>query len=725
MAPNTSVERKGKNMSAFSYDLNKDGIAILIFDLPGEKVNKFTSSVIREFDEVLDSIAARSDIKALVIRSGKEGHFSAGENGAEIRDIRDAKTGEAFSRKGQALFAKLEALPFPTAAAIHGPCLGGGLELALACSYRIISNDQNTVLSMPEVKFGVIPCAGGTQRLPRLTGLLNALDIILSGKSVSWKQAIQIGLADEAASKELIVSRAIDHVQKAEGWPRRHGVRAKRPLFIRLLESTPLTRLIIYNSTTKNVLAKTRGHYPAPLAALRAIRTGLEEGATAGYRIETRLFGELAGAEISKNLISIFYLNKMLQRDPQPSTAKISRVGVIGAGAMGGGIAQLIAEKGFQVRMKDISTDYVAAGLRRAAEIFTKRRDNGILDPRQAREGLDRITGTTDYSGFHNVDLVIEAVVENMEVKKTVLGEFEQTANEIAVFASNTSCLPITEMAMASKRPELVVGMHFFNPVEKMLLVEVIRGAKTSNEAVSAIATLSRKLGKLPVIVNDGPGFLVTRILMPYLGEAVAMLEEGSMIEDIDTSLLQFGMPMGAFIMLDEIGIDIVKKITDILHRYYGERIQPSPLLEKLHGAGYYGKKNSKGFYRYSGRKRGRPDLTIYTHTGAGAGVRSRPEEIVDRALLQMIKESALCLEDRIIDRPDLLDAAIIFGLGFPTFRGGLLRYADKLGPRAIVEKLKEHEQKYGKRFTPPESLMVMAETGKGFYETGNLTSMA
>ncbi len=708
-------------MSAFKYEVNKDGIAILTFDLPGEKVNKFTRDVMKELDGVLDELAAKKDVKALVIRSGKEGNFVVGADIAEIRDIRDAKTGEELSRKGQAVFAKLEALPFPTAAAIHGPCMGGGLELALACSYRVISNDQKTALALPEVKLGIIPGFGGTQRLPRLVGLANALDLILSGKSVYSKKAKKIGLADEATYKELMVNRAIELVKKTEGKPRPRGVRAKRPVFVRLLEGNPLTRPIIYSTAKKNVLKETHGNYPAPLAALDAVRTGLEKGPAEGYRSEARLLGELAITEISKNLVSIFYLNEALKRDPRPALFKIARAGVIGAGVMGGGIAQLFAEKGITVRMKDINTKFVAAGLREAAEIFAKRRKKGILDPIRARDGFDRITGTTDYSGFHEADVAVEAVVENMDVKKTVLREFELTAKENTIFASNTSSLSITEMATASKRPELVVGMHFFNPVEKMPLVEVIRGRKTSEETVSAVAAFSRRLGKLPVVVNDGPGFLVNRILMPYLGEAVVMLGEGGKIEDIDGALLKFGMPMGAFILLDEIGIDIAHKVADILHRGLGERVKPSPLLEMLYAAGYYGKKNGKGFYLYMGRKRGGPDISVYKHSRAGAGARLRPEEIVDRTVLLMTKEAALCMEEGIIARPDLLDAALIFGIGFPPFRGGLLRYADKLGPKVIVEKLEEYGKKYGERFTPPKSLIEMAKTGKGFYETGNL----
>jgi 3-hydroxyacyl-CoA dehydrogenase/enoyl-CoA hydratase/3-hydroxybutyryl-CoA epimerase len=705
-------------MAAFTYEIGQDGIALLTFDLPGEKVNKLTTAVMEELNTLLDELAAGKEIKALVFRSGKEGNFIVGADIAEIRGIADAESGERLARKGQAVFSKLEALPFPTVAAIHGPCMGGGLELALACAYRIISNDQKTALALPEVRLGIIPGFGGTQRLPRLVGLANALDMILTGKSVYARKARKIGLADEVTYKEILLSRALVMAKKAIGGPRPTAVRAKRPFLIRLIEGNPVARPLIYRTATKNVLRETRGNYPAPLAALESVRYGMTRGGEAGYIHEARLLGRLAPTEISKNLISVFYLNETLRKDPRPSPAGISHAGVLGAGVMGGGIAQLFAEKGVTVRVKDINTKAIGAGLKEAWDIFNKRAKKGILTAIQARDGFDRITGTTDYSGFGKADVAVEAVVENMDVKKSVLREFETAGGESAIFASNTSSLSITEMAAASIRPTRVVGMHFFNPVEKMPLVEIVRGRKTSDETVAAIATLSRKLGKLPVVVNDGPGFLVNRILMPYLGEAVVLLEEGGTIDGIDRALLQFGMPMGAFILLDEIGIDIAHKVSQILYQGLGPRVKPSGLLGTLYTEGYYGRKNGKGFYRYEGKKRGGQNASLSGRITAGTGKKGNipAGEIVDRTLLLMIKEAALCLEEKIIDRPDLLDAALIFGIGFPPFRGGLLKYADTVGAKTVVEKLEGCAKKYGERFAPPKLLIEMAKAGKGFY---------
>ncbi len=705
-------------MSAFSYEVNKDGTAILTFDLPGEKINKLTSSVMEEFNTLLDELASRKDIKALVFRSGKEGSFIVGADIAEIKDITDSPVGEQFARRGQAILSKLETLPFPTVAAIHGPCMGGGMELALACTYRVISNDQRTLLAFPEVRLGIIPGFGGTRRLPRLVGLTNALDMILSGKSVSQGKARRIGLADEVTYKEMLLSVAIAIARQTIGRPRPKTIRARRPFFIKLMESNALTRLLIYRQAKQNVLRETRGNYPAPLLALESVRYGREHNEEAGYVNEAEHIGRLATSEVSKNLISVFYLNEALKRDHHPSAYLLTHAGVLGAGVMGGGIAQLVAEKGINVRIKDVNTKAVGAGLKEAWQIFNKRQMKGILTAFQARDGFDRITGTTDYSGFGAVDIAIEAVVESMDIKKAVLRDFEAVAQDSVIFASNTSSLSITEMAAASKHPERVIGMHFFNPVEKMPLVEVVRGQKTSQETVSAITTLSRRLGKLPVVVNDGPGFLVNRILMPYLGEAVFMLEQGGKIEEIDRALLQFGMPMGAFILIDEIGIDIAHKVSEILHQGLGERMKPSGLLGTLYKDGYHGKKNGKGFYEYQGRKRGRPDSSIYRRIPAQQGIKKeiKPEEIVDRTILLMIKEAALCLEEKIVDRPDLLDAAFIFGIGFPPFQGGLLNYADSIGAKVVVEKLGNLAKKHGERFEPPKSLIAMAGGGKKFY---------
>jgi 3-hydroxyacyl-CoA dehydrogenase/enoyl-CoA hydratase/3-hydroxybutyryl-CoA epimerase len=697
-------------MPAFTLERNPDGIAVLTFDLPGEKVNKLTSAVMDELDRLLDNLRAETAIKALIIRSGKPDTFIAGADIAEIRDITDRMRGEELSRKGQAVFRKLEDLPFPTVAAIHGPCLGGGLELALACRHRVVSTDPKTVLGLPEVRLGIIPGFGGTQRLPRLVGLSRSLEMILTGRTVPGRKAAAAGLADEAVNAETLPTAAVEAVRNAIGHRRPSGVRGRRPLLVRLLESNPLSRLLVYRKAERAVLADTRGNYPAPLAALDAVRTGLRRGTQQGSDREATLIGDLIATGVSKNLIHVYYLGEALKRSDAPPPGTVRQTGVIGAGAMGSGIAQLFAEKGIAVMLQDVSPKAVGAGYRSAASLFAKRSARGILDPLAARNGMDRITPTVSWDGFSSIDIAVEAVVESMDVKQQMLREFELRANERAIFASNTSSLSITGLASAARRPDRVVGMHFFNPVEKMPLVEIVRGRQTAPETVAAVAALARRLGKLPVVVNDGPGFLVNRILMPYLAEALQMLEEGGSIEEIDEALMRFGMPLGAFALLDEIGIDVAAKVSRVLQQGLGGRLPESRLLETLSGGGYLGKKNEKGFYRYLRGLRGGHEPAVYAMMGKDRpAVRLSPEEVVERTVLLMIKEAALCLEEGIIGRADLLDAALIFGLGFPPFRGGLLRYADSLGAKRITEKLSGYEQRFGSRFAPPQSLAEMS----------------
>jgi 3-hydroxyacyl-CoA dehydrogenase/enoyl-CoA hydratase/3-hydroxybutyryl-CoA epimerase len=709
-------------MPAFRYEITQDGIAIVSFDLPDSKVNKLTTAVMMELDALLDELGRTKGIRALVFRSSKPGNFIVGADIAEIRAITDPAAGARLARNGQAVFNKIESLPFPTVAAIHGPCMGGGMELALAFSLRVISNDPKTALAQPEVKLGIMPGFGGTQRLPRLVGLANALDMILTGQSVFPRKAKRIGLVDEVTYPELLLGRAIALARLAAD-KGLEAARRKRPLLPRLVADNPLSRLFIVRAAKQAVLRETRGNYPAPLAALEATRLSARNG-DAGYAFESRMLGELACTEVSKNLISVFYLSEMLKKSAGLQAQPIKNIGVVGAGVMGGGIAQLFAEKERTVRMKDVTTQAVGKGLLEAAVIFGKRGKKGVLSAIQARDGLDRITGTTDYSGFGNADAVVEAVVENIDVKKTIVREFDAVAKPGAIFASNTSSLSITELARDAKHPENVVGMHFFNPVEKMPLVEIVRGARTSESTIEAIAALSRSLGKLPVVVNDGPGFLVNRILMPYLGEAALLFEQGAGVDEIDHALLSFGMPMGAFILLDEIGIDVAHKVSEILHAGLGDRATPPKLLATLYKEGYLGRKNRKGFYQYDGGKRKEPDPHVSSLAGSpGRRTALSAGDIVARTVMLMIKEAALCLEERTIDRPDMLDAALVFGIGFPPFRGGLLRYADRIGIRAVLDKLEQFTRTCGDRYTPPSLIIELAKEGKGFYGSGTQMS--
>jgi len=462
--------------------VREDGIAVLTFDLPGEKVNKLTPEVMERFSRAVDEIAGKGGARALIVRSGKPGGFIAGADIREIERISDPKAGEELAREGQQILNRLENLPFPVIAAIDGACLGGGMELALACHYRIITDHPRTVLGQPEIRLGILPGFGGTQRLPRLVGVRQGLELILTGKNIYPKKAKKIGLADDVVPREILQETAARFAEKLvrSGWNRPRGIRRKRTLLESLLETTAIGRNILFKKARAGVIRKSRGHYPAPIKALEAVEQGFLRGMERGLEIEARFLGELAVTPVCKNLIRVFFLREEFRKDPGVDDPGVSplpvrKAGVIGAGVMGGGIAELFGEKEIPVRMKDIATSAVARGFSAAYRILNQKRKKRILDRKDFNRKFGKISGTTDYTGFANVDLVIEAVLEKMEVKKQVLKEVEEHLPAHAVFASNTSSLSLTDLATVSAHPERVAGMHFFNPLDTMPLVEVIR----------------------------------------------------------------------------------------------------------------------------------------------------------------------------------------------------------------------------------------------------------
>lgn len=489
--------------SAVQYQVREDGVAVVTFDLPGEKVNKLTSQVMEQFSEVINEVSGNQKVHAVIINSAKPSVFIAGADIREIQGIRDPRAGEELARKGQAILNRLESLPIPVIAAIDGACLGGGMELALACHYRIITDHPKTVLGQPEVKLGIIPGFGGTQRLPRLVGIQKGLQMILTGSNVYPKKAKRMGLANDVVPREILMATAVRFAHKVmgPGWKRPEGMQRKPDLMERLLESTPMGRKFLFNKAKEQTTKQTKGHYPAPLKALEAVEQGILQGVRDGLAIEARFLGETAVTPVSKNLVRVFYLQEEFKKDtgvadPEAVPLDIRQAGVLGAGIMGGGIAELFAEKEIPVRMKDIQTAAVASGLRAAYKVLSKKKAKRIIDKKDFERKFGKISGTTDYTGFRNADLVVEAVLEKMDVKKQVLREVEDKLSPQAVFATNTSSLSVTDLAGASARPEKVVGMHFFNPVDKMPLVEVIRGEQTSDETVATIVALSKKLGK-------------------------------------------------------------------------------------------------------------------------------------------------------------------------------------------------------------------------------------
>ena len=704
--------------------IEKDnGVAILELDLAGEKVNKFSTPVMAHIDSLLEKMKTAS-YKGLVVISRKPKIYIAGADINEIKDIREKTEAKEKAAGGQRILSKFEDLPFPVVAAIHGACMGGGCEMALACDYRICTDDPSTRIGLPEVQLGIIPGFGGCVRLPRVVGLQAALDIILAGKAVDGRKAKKIGLVDELVPASLLEQTAIQMILDQAGKGKRRKKFQPKGLVASLLEGP--AKAVVFSQAEKAVMKNTKGHYPAPLQALKAVKRtfGMSQREKA-LDIEAELFSEVAITDISKNLIHIFFMTENIKKQTGVSDAnvkprKISHMGVLGAGTMGGGIAQLGADKGIHVRVKDLNHDALSKAFVAASSIWQKKLKTKRMTKYEFTEKMGRISGGTDYAGFGRMDLVVEAIVEDMKIKQAVIGETAKHMPEQAIIATNTSSLSVTEMAKGHPRPENFGGMHFFNPVHKMPLVEVIRGEKTSDETTATIFDLSKKMGKFPVVVKDGPGFLVNRLLLPYLNEAVFLLEEGMSIEQVDRYYLKFGMPMGPFHLIDEIGIDVAVKVAKIFHEAFGERAKPSPLMAKIVETGRMGKKNSKGFYRYDekGRK-GEVDSSVYSDLGLKSPTNPYTEEVcVNRGIFAMINEAVRALvDDRIVEKAEEVDLAMIMGTGFPPFRGGLMKYADSLGSRKICDELSRFREDVGARFQPADSLMKMADGNEKFYD--------
>jgi 3-hydroxyacyl-CoA dehydrogenase/enoyl-CoA hydratase/3-hydroxybutyryl-CoA epimerase len=710
-------------VSAFDLKVEDDGLAILTFDLPGEKVNKLSREVLTELADVLVRLTREARIRGLLVRSGKPDVFIAGADVKEFTAVRPEEVRPGVLRV-QSLFEQLANLPYPTVAAIHGACLGGGTELALACDYRLMSDAKKAQIGLPEVRLGIFPAWGGCTRLPRVVGLAAALDLILTGKSLDARRAKKIGLVDEAVPAAIFDDWARRFARGKLGSGKPPTRRGPRDFAARALEATPIGRKVVFSKARESVLKQTGGHYPAPLEALEVVEEGWGKPVAVGLASEARHIGLVFGGEVQKNLQAIFFLTEEVKRetgvaDPAVRPRPVARVGVLGAGTMGGGIAQLAADKDIPARMKDIEPKALAHGYAAAAAVWKEAVKKRRLTQHEMVRKMDRLSGTLDYSGFGRCEVTIEAVVEKLAVKRAVLQDWEAAVPETAIFASNTSTLPITEIAVGANHAGRVVGMHFFNPVHRMPLVEVIRGERTSDETVATIFALAKTFGKTPVVVKDAPGFLVNRILAPYLSEAVRLVLDGCRIEDVDAAMTRFGMPVGPLALLDDVGLDVAAKAGEVLQTAFPDRLRMGG-EEALAAAGRLGRKNGKGFYEYDrpGGSRGKPAPEAYAALRVVPRDRSPlPAEVIEsRLVLPMINEAAYCLEDGIAADPGKLDLAMIFGTGFPPFRGGLLRYADALGADRVFSRLDDLSERLGPRFAPAETIRSHANSRTGFY---------
>lgn len=674
-----------------------------------------------ELDALLDAVPR--DAIGLVVASGKEGSFIAGADISEIDSIRDHEFAKTKAREGQRILSKLAALPMPTVAAISGYCLGGGFELALACKYRVAALGVKVQIGLPETKLGILPGFGGTQRLPKIVGIRKAAEMILAGTLVDVERALRMGLVDRASAPALLIDTAIAVI--------REGRKTASPhldLAGRILESKTFRHVLrplgkresdqLLDRALCAAEKKTKGNYPAMPMTVSVLKRTVDLPADPltgvskeGLEIEAEGFAQLVTTEVSINLRTLYFLDDA-EKKYAPYTAQpheIRRAAVLGAGIMGGGIAWAFSSRSIPVRVKDIRPEALLGALAAADSVYRFEVKRRKMKPGAAERAMSRISTGLDYSGFGIADLVVEAVVEKMGVKKAVLTELEQSVRSDTVIATNTSGLSINEMARALKRPERFGGLHFFNPVHRMPLVEIIRGSSTSDSTVATLFAAARRLGKTPILVRDSPGFLVNRILIPYMLEAARMFEEGVSIKEIDDVAEKFGMPMGPMRLADEVGLDIGLHVAEHLELSFGERMKVPEILRTMVEKKLLGRKTGKGFYGHSRNRKGESIATVNAEIGLRAGAPDITEfEIEDRLFLTMYLEAVRCLEDKIVDRTDDVEIGMIYGTGFPPFRGGLLRWGASLGHAGLVKCAATLREKYGERYIVPEKAKTL-----------------
>ncbi|MEH0688762.1 fatty acid oxidation complex subunit alpha FadJ [Vibrio cholerae] len=701
---------------AFNLTIDEQNIAWLAIDVPGEKMNTLQAAFADEMAAIFDELGDKqSTLKGMVVHSLKPDNFIAGADVRMLDACQSAAEAQALAQQGQQMFAKLSDLPFPVVAAIHGPCLGGGLELALACDYRVCSDDDATRLGLPEVQLGLLPGSGGTQRLPRLIGLLPSLDLILTGKQLRAKKAGKLGVVDAVVPQTILLDVAKGLIEKSSP-KRKSGKKASTKE--KLMAHTGLGRKVIFEQAAKKTQSKTRGNYPAAEAILDVIRYGLEHGFDKGLQKEAQRFGELVMTSESKALRSIFFATTEMKKDngSDATPRKIQRAAVLGGGLMGAGISHVsVAKAKVPVRIKDVSNDGVLNALQYNYKLFDKQRQRRILSKAQLQSKMVQLSGGTDFTGFKNTDIVIEAVFEDLTLKQQMVADVEANGHAETIFATNTSSLPIHQIAAQANHPEKVVGLHYFSPVEKMPLVEVIPHEGTSDETVATVVAFARKQGKTPIVVKDCAGFYVNRILAPYMNEAAQVLMAGEPIEQLDKALLNFGFPVGPITLLDEVGVDIGAKIMPILVKELGARFQGPDVFDILLNDGRKGRKSGKGFYTYKGKKK-EVDKSVYKLLKLTPESNLAEKDIAMRCVLPMLNEAVRCLDEGIIRSPRDGDIGAIFGIGFPPFLGGPFRYMDQIGVKKLVDIMNDHAQKYGDRFAPCDGLLTRAGLDKPFY---------
>ncbi len=651
-----------------------DETVVLTLDVVGQRANALSSVVLEEFDRILGQIEVRP-LHGLIIRSAKVNGFIVGADVNEFQKIGDSVQAAALARAGQTVFNRLAGLPFPSVALIHGNCLGGGLELALACTYRIAREDDATRLGLPEVRLGIHPGFAGTVRLPPLIGDLAALDLILTGRAVSSRQALALGLVDE-----IVPDRHLMHA--AHAFIARHP-RRRRAAWWKRVPSWPMLRKPVTRLLQRQLRKKANpDHYPAPYRALDLWRRNPSQDE------EALSLGELMVGRTSRNLVSIFLLGEELKRHGRRHSHGVAHLHVIGAGTMGADIAIWAAFKGFRVSLQDPQTEALARAVKKAHGFYKKK----LKKPVAIQDAMDRLMPDANGNGLHRADLVIEAIVEKADAKRELLRSVESMVRPDTLLATNTSSIPLEVLGEVLRDPSRLVGLHFFNPVAQMQLVEIVRGKQTSESSLERARAFTVAIERLPLDVRSSPGFLVNRVLMPYLIEAMTLAQEGIAIEEIDQAATHFGMPMGPVLLADTVGLDICLSVAEMLSGPLGIAV-PERLREAV-ARGDLGKKSGRGFYSYdkSGKPRRR---AVHGHSDA---------PVTERLILRMLNEAAACLREGVVSDPDAVDAGMVYGTGFAPYLGGPMRYAEALGEVGIASSLQRLAQEYGPRFAPDEA---------------------
>ncbi len=735
--------------TTWHQDSIEGGILRVRIDQQGRSVNAFSVAVLDELAELIGTIRRDPTIRGVVFKSGKPGSFIVGADVNELKDLRGAEAARAISQKGQKIFQELAELPVPTVALISGSCLGGGLEFALACTYRVADDDKKTLLGLPEVKLGLIPGWGGTVRLPRLVGMMRALPIILTGEMVNGRQARSMGLVHDCVPTEALdhVAEEIMRRQPVETRALGAGTAAKRkplfgpprkPLWLRLAERNKLACKLMLRTAEKQTQARAHGHYPAPIKAIDALRAGLESP-QAGFSAESSAVAELAESPVTVECMRLFFLREDSKTPPADlklpiKPDAITNAAVLGAGAMGAGIARMLAEKGIWTRLKDVKPEFVARGVDTIRTMMSSDVRRRRITPLQAEAVLDHISPTTDYRGLKNADVVIEAVLEEIAVKQQVFRELADATSPRTVLATNTSSLLVRDIAAGIPHPERIVGLHFFNPPHQMPLVEVVRTNQTSPDALATALAVTQRIGKTAIVVRDCAGFLVNRLLTPYMNEVGYLLTEIDDPMELERAAIRFGMPMGPLELTDLVGLDVAAHVAKNMHAAYGPRMEPAPIWTRLQAirreqldAAKSGPKSAKKpvaqkliTKSWRGKRRLNPAIAsvIARLRKERGGRRSHlsHDAIIERLVYPVINEAARCLEEKVVDKPDHLDLAMVFGTGFAPFRGGPLRYADSVGLSRVVEALDRLAPDHP-RLAPCEALRRRAAERRPFLD--------